>query len=130
MKGLRLFFTKEYWSAFLSKLCETLISVKLWIILISTLFAYQMLNICIDIKDTAMVLAKEQIPQNELINIFANWSSSILDTSLAMFTGVIVVITISNESFKHAKINTPNADNNTLANDINIEVQNIKDRME
>jgi len=130
-----MFFSKAYWGAFFAKLFESLISVKLWIILISTFFAYRMLNICIDIKEVVIKLSQDPNTSNELIRIFSNWSTSILDTTLAMFTGVIVVITISREVFKHAKIDKyymkePSKDENSPnVSKIADMVQNIKDRM-
>jgi len=130
-----MFFTKAYWGAFLAKLFESLISVKLWIILIATFFAYRMLNICVDIKKVAIELSQDPNTSNELIRIFSHWSTSILDTTLAMFTGVIVVITISREAFKHAKIDkfyikeySEDEKDPDISKAANM-VQKIKDRM-
>ncbi len=107
--------TKIYWSAVLTKLVETLISVKFWILCIATYLVFKLINIYVEMKDVIISLVSTNtVPEtNSLIQILANWSSSILDVSLAMFTGVIVVITLSREVFKHAKIsNTYNFEEN------------------
>jgi hypothetical protein len=98
--------TKAYWSAILTKLVETLISVKFWVLCIATYLVFKLINIYIEMKDVIISLVNTNtVPEtNSLIQILANWSSSVLDISLAMFTGVIVVITLSREVFKHAKI--------------------------
>jgi hypothetical protein len=98
--------TKAYWSAILTKLVETLISVKFWVLCIATYLVFKLINIYIEMKDVIISLVNTNtVPEtNSLIQILANWSSSVLDVSLAMFTGVIVVITLSREVFKHAKI--------------------------
>ncbi len=99
--------TKEYWSAVGCKLIETFISVKLWILVLASIFAFKMIGIYVEMKDVILHLAMNphtQISTNEILQTITPWSSKLLDITLAMFTGVIVVITLSREVFKHAKI--------------------------
>ncbi len=99
--------TKEYWSAVGCKLIETFISVKLWILALASIFAFKMISIYVEMKDVILHLAMnphDNLSTPELLSILTPWSSKLLDITLAMFTGVIVVITLSREVFKHAKI--------------------------
>ncbi len=96
--------SKFYWSAVLTKLVETIISVKFWILCIATYLVFKLISIYIEMKDVIINTINTNNLDPTLIQILVNWSSSILDISLAMFTGVIVVITLSREVFKHAKI--------------------------
>ncbi len=99
--------TKEYWSAVGCKLIETFISVKLWILALATFFAFKMVSIYVEMKDVILHLAMnphDNLSTPELLAVLTPWSSKLLDITLAMFTGVIVVITLSREVFKHAKI--------------------------
>jgi hypothetical protein len=96
--------SKFYWSAVLTKLVETIISVKFWILCIATYLVFKLISIYIEMKDVIINAINTNNLDPTLIQILVNWSSSILDISLAMFTGVIVVITLSREVFKHAKI--------------------------
>lgn len=99
--------SKSYWSAIGCKLTETLISVKLWIIVFASYFAFKIFSIVNDIKQTSLKIIESpegHMASTEVLTILTNWSSKLLDVTLAMFTGVIVVITLSREVFKHAKI--------------------------
>jgi hypothetical protein len=99
--------TKKYWNAVLSKLIETFISVKFWVIILASFFAYKLINLFIEIKDVILQFAINphlDINNNEMLNILTTWSKSLLDITLAMFASVIVVILLSREVFKHAKI--------------------------
>ena len=99
--------TKQYWNAVLAKLIETFISVKLWIIVLASFFAYKLINLFIEIKDVILKFAINphlDINNNEMLSILTTWSKSLLDITFAMFASVIVVIVLSREVFKHAKI--------------------------
>lgn len=99
--------TKKYWNAVLSKLIETFISVKLWIIVLASFFAFKLIYLFIEIKDVILTFAIDphlDINNNEMLSILTTWSKSLLDITFAMFASVIVVIVLSREVFKHAKI--------------------------
>ena len=98
---------KHYWSAVGCKLIETLISVKLWVIVLTSYFAFRLIGLYSEIKDTIISIAVNpdiEMKAVEILGLLTPWSSKLLDITLAMFTGVIVVVTLSREIFKHAKI--------------------------
>jgi len=96
----------KFWDSVATKLVSTLISVKFWIILLASFFSYKMLGVYLVINGVVLDLAVTATNQNvEVINTLSQAMSKLLDITFAMFTSVIVVITLSREVFKHAKIN-------------------------
>jgi len=99
--------SKKYWSTVACKLVETFISVKLWILALATYMTSKMLIIVIEIKDFILKIVEHpspSVPTEVIVPLLTEWSSKQLDVIIAMFTGVIVVVTLSREVFKHTRI--------------------------
>lgn len=105
MGSIMLINSKRYWSAIACKLVETFISVKLWVLVLASFFAWKLLGIFIEIKD--FVFLNSGI---EALSSILDWSKKILDIALAMFVSVIVTVLLSREVFKHAKISMKSDD--------------------
>jgi len=96
---------KAYWSAVGCKLVETFISVKLWILAIAILFALKLVLLFSDIKEVILQMVLKPTPETAaLVPVLCTWSEKLIDNTLAMFISVIVVVVLSREIFKDAKI--------------------------
>ena len=93
--------SKKFWDLVFCKTVETLISVKLWILALTSFTCFRILDLNSEIKDYIFLINESNI---ELSKLLVTWSSKLMDINLAMFTGVIVVVTLSREVFKHAML--------------------------
>lgn len=95
-----------FWNAIACKLVEQLISVKMWVMVFAAILVWRLFSIVQEIKQITFRLLEGglAVTAEGMAEILTAWFGKILDITLAFFTAVIVVILLSREVFKHAKI--------------------------
>lgn len=96
------FFTKDFWDLVLVKMVELMVSVKIWVLFWVSFLVYKIHGVGNDINDFILVNI-HSLDANK-ITILAGLEKNIYDISTAMLTGVIVVIVLSRQVFKHKKL--------------------------
>lgn len=92
--------SKEFWDAVSCKLIETIISVKIWIMLAIFYFVQRLFLVNNELRIFMMTAVTEQ----QKLQILCNLQGKIYDIAISLIISGIVVIVLSRVTFQHTRL--------------------------
>jgi len=93
--------SKEFWDAVLCKLIETVISVKIWILVAIFYFVIRLYAVCDELR-AIMVISVSELQK---MQILSSLQGKIYDIAVSLIISGMVVIVLSRITFQHARLN-------------------------
>lgn len=94
------FFSKKFWDAVFCKLTETIISVKIWILILMVYFVNRLYGVADELRNFMMV----SITEIQKMQVLVSLQGKLYDIATSLMISGIVVIVLSRVTFQHAKL--------------------------
>jgi hypothetical protein len=113
--------SKNFWDAVLTKLIETAISVKIWILVVIVFFVNRLYSVA----DELRLFMVSSITEVEKMKVLCSLQCKVYDIATSLIISGIVVIVLSRVTFQYAKLKN-GYHNGTLSVDQKEDVDELK----